>query len=318
MRILIAYDGLEGADVAIDDLCRAGLPDEAEVLLATVAEVWLPPEAEEQHNSLEGEPAVPAPKIVRQMWARGELHVEQARELAEKAATRVRHNFPRWNVECRAVSGSPAWEILRLADEWKPELIVVGSHGHSRLGSLVLGSVSQDILTEAKCSVRVGRGTTLVGEPPQRILIGVDGSASSFAAVEQVAVRHWLPGTEIRVAIVYDEIQTTLVGSVIPAVSDEVSELNASQHEWATEIASNAVAKLEDAGWNAEAIVEPGDPKHVLVEYANTWESDCIFVGSTGVTSSVERLLLGSVSAAVAARAKCSTEVVRSPESSPD
>jgi nucleotide-binding universal stress UspA family protein len=311
MRILIAYDGSEPADVAIDDLCRAGLPDEADAVIASVAEVWLPPAVEEQNNTLEVEPPMPTPKAVRQMWARGELLVQQAKELAEKASKRVRHNFPNWKVECRAVSGSPAWEILKLDEELKPELIVVGSHGHSRLGSFVLGSVSQKILTEAKCSVRIGRGTTLVGDPPQRILIGVDGSATSFAAVKQVATRQWLEGAQVRAAVIYDEIHPTLVGSVIPAVTDEVSELNESQQEWATEIARKAVAILEDANLNAEAIVEPGDPKHALVEHAETWEADCVFVGSTGITSSVERLLLGSVSAAVAARAKCSVEVVR-------
>jgi nucleotide-binding universal stress UspA family protein len=43
MKILIAYDGSEGSDIAIGGLQRAGLPGEAEALVASVAEVWLPP-----------------------------------------------------------------------------------------------------------------------------------------------------------------------------------------------------------------------------------------------------------------------------------
>lgn len=47
-----------------------------------------------------------------------------------------------------------------------------------------------------------------------------------------------------------------------------------------------------------------------LVEEAETWNADCVFVGAKG-TRGIERLLLGSVSSAVAARAHCSVEVVR-------
>jgi hypothetical protein len=43
MKILIAYDGSESADKGIDDLQRAALPMEADALVVSVAEVWLPP-----------------------------------------------------------------------------------------------------------------------------------------------------------------------------------------------------------------------------------------------------------------------------------
>ena len=42
MKVLIAYDGSESADTAIDGLRRAGVPREADALVASVAEVWLP------------------------------------------------------------------------------------------------------------------------------------------------------------------------------------------------------------------------------------------------------------------------------------
>ena len=54
-----------------------------------------------------------------------------------------------------------------------------------------------------------------------------------------------------------------------------------------------------------------GDPKCELVEAAEEWGADCIFVGSIGFGNPFERFVLGSVSAAVAARAHCSVEVFR-------
>jgi nucleotide-binding universal stress UspA family protein len=56
--------------------------------------------------------------------------------------------------------------------------------------------------------------------------------------------------------------------------------------------------------------MKEGDPKHVLLDEAEQWGADCLFVGARGL-SRIERFLLGSVSAAVAARAQCSVEVVR-------
>ena len=43
MRVLMAYDGSPCAEAAVEDLGRAGLPAEAELLLVSVTETWLPP-----------------------------------------------------------------------------------------------------------------------------------------------------------------------------------------------------------------------------------------------------------------------------------
>ena len=67
------------------------------------------------------------------------------------------------------------------------------------------------------------------------------------------------------------------------------------------------------AGLSAAEVVEEGDPKVTLVEHAERWGADTIFVGATGL-SRTQRFFPGSVSNAIAARAHCSVEVVRSLE----
>ena len=52
---------------------------------------------------------------------------------------------------------SPASTILEIADSWKPDLIVMGSHGRGAIGRLFLGSVSLRVATEAHTSVRITR-----------------------------------------------------------------------------------------------------------------------------------------------------------------
>jgi|SRR5688572_15766177 nucleotide-binding universal stress UspA family protein len=78
----------------------------------------------------------------------------------------------------------------------------------------------------------------------------------------------------------------------------------------AQKIVDTAAAKLRPAGLSASPIVKEGDPKQVLVDEAKEWGASCIFEGAKGLRG-VERFLIGSVSASVAARAHCSVEVVR-------
>jgi nucleotide-binding universal stress UspA family protein len=74
-----------------------------------------------------------------------------------------------------------------------------------------------------------------------------------------------------------------------------------------------AAAKL-GGGQNADPLVSTqvlkGSPKRTIVEEAEAWGADLIVVGSHGYRL-WERMLLGSVSQAVAAHAKCSVEIVR-------
>ena len=67
---------------------------------------------------------------------------------------------------------------------------------------------------------------------------------------------------------------------------------------------------LRRAGLHATPVIVQGDPKRVLVEQAEEWDADCTILGAKG-HGRVARFLLGSVSAAVAARAHCSVEIVR-------
>lgn len=70
-----------------------------------------------------------------------------------------------------------------------------------------------------------------------------------------------------------------------------------------------AAEKLRVAGLAVSSVVKEGNPKRVLIEEAEQWEADCIFVGARGLRR-LERFLLGSVSTAAAERAHCSVEVV--------
>ena len=311
MKILIAYDGSDCADAALDDLHRAGLPQEAEALVVSVSEVWLPPPPPSSYEIIEGEFSEGAPDIEGCARKQFNLALERARELAEKASNRLRSMFPRWKVSAESSFGSPASQLITRADEWKPDLIVVGSQGRSALGRLVLGSVSQKVLAEAHTSVRVARGRVEVEPAPVRLVIAVDGSPAAEAAVKEVAARSWPLKSEAHVILVDEPLVPTLMGRIIPPVARWVEESNEADREWVKKIAEASAQQLRAAELIVTTSIKEGDPKRVLVEEAERWGADCIFLGSTGFSNRFERFMLGSVSAAVAARAHCSVEVIR-------
>ena len=313
MRLLIAYDGSRSSEAAIDDLYRCGLPPDGQAEIIAVAEVWLPPpdEMSPDGDDTLSDPLPYVDELTDKFREHGQRVLSEAEIFARHARTRVQSAFPDWDVTSTATYGSPAWEILNRADEVLPDLIVVGSQGHSAVSRFMLGSISQKVLTEARCSVRVARGRIDVDPAPQRVVIGFDGSKGAEAAVDAAVSRNWQFGTEIRLIAVSDPITPTAIGRFLPPVTRVINDINVSENRFLEKRAEKALKKLEAAGLSAELRIYPGNPKTILVEEAENWSADCIFVGANSQGSNLARFLIGSTSAAVAARAKCSVEVIR-------
>jgi len=147
-----------------------------------------------------------------------------------------------------------------------------------------------------------------------KILIGVDGSPYSNAALEEISQRVWPNGSEILVIHAYQlPLAPTPEVWVLPAGYFE--ELDRAVRTQSDAIVETAVEKLKselkDLKIEGKAIM--GSPKAVILDEAESWKADLIVVGSHGYPT-LERLLLGSVSQAVVSHAKCSVEVVRLPQ----
>jgi nucleotide-binding universal stress UspA family protein len=220
--------------------------------------------------------------------------------------------FPGWQVRAEASADSPAWGVIKQADTWHPDLIVVGSQGRSAFGRLVLGGVSQTIVTAARCSVRVARCHDRAGAAPVRLVIGVDGSPNAKAAVDAMAARVWPPGSAVYVVAVLDARLSTALAPTPPLLEEWVDANSVETQEWVHHMVETLGQPLQAAGLAVSSDVKEGDPKRVLPDIAAQWEADCLVVGARGL-SRIQRFFLGSVSAAVAARAYCSVEVIRLP-----
>jgi nucleotide-binding universal stress UspA family protein len=287
MKILIAYDGSVYSYAAIEDLRRAGLPSEADALVVSVA-----------HDSTASQ-------------------MTSADALASDAANRIQSYFPHWTVSCQVLWGSPAKAILQRCASWRPDLLIVGSHGRSAASRLFLGSVSLELIHHAPCSVRVVRLDRRGGEGPIRIIVGHDGSLQAEGAVREITRRSWPKSTEVNVvSVVAALVPATVSALEVSTYANEpafkvIEEADA--HEWARlqYVAQDSARLLRQAGLAANATVVAAEPAKELIAAAARSNADAIFVGDRGI-GRIERLLLGSVSTAVATHAGCTVEIVRS------
>src|ERR1700752_277830 len=306
MKILIGYDGSEWANTALEDLKSAGLPRNAEALVMTMADVFLPPVNEEVDNTF----PLYVPEGVKRARKHAEDKLREAESINARAVEQIERLFPEWKVSHQAVADSPAWAIVSEADRWKPDLIVLGAQGHSVLGGrLILGSISQRVLYEAACSVRIAQ-TRKSENNDLRLLIGVDGSSYSSAAVDAVCKREWPRETEVRLLAVVDTVMTITPDPLQPSAQNWIEVGDEENWEEVRRAFEPEAAKLQAAGLDAEIIIRRGNPTDEILEEAESWSENCIFLGAKG-TRGINRLLLGSVSSAVAARASSSVEIVR-------
>lgn len=306
MNILIAYDGSEYATAALDDLQRAGLSSKATVEVMSVANVWLPPPNADNEDLLQA----PFPEVIARARKRATEELSKTREIAERGATRLSEHFSQWEVRPEAIADSPAWAIIKRASEWPADLIVVGSQGHSQISRLVLGSVSLKIIAESPCSVRIGRKPRRSVEAPPRILIGTDGSVDAVAAIAGVASRIWPAGSEARLCTAINTNISTVAAQPDISIAAWINDHDENPEAWVTRMIAVASEKLRSAGLQVTSLVKQGDPKKLLLDEAESWEADVIFVGAHGHRL-FERLLLGSVSSTIALHAHCSVEIVR-------
>src|SRR5215813_8535230 len=105
MKILIAYDGSECADAALEDLRRTGLGNNVEAFVMTVADVFVPLPIDE-----EVEQTVPLyiPPAIKRAHERTQHKLEEARALAKQVSEQIRSLFPTWCISSDAEADSPA------------------------------------------------------------------------------------------------------------------------------------------------------------------------------------------------------------------
>ncbi|HEX8069617.1 MAG TPA: universal stress protein [Pyrinomonadaceae bacterium] len=144
-----------------------------------------------------------------------------------------------------------------------------------------------------------------------KILLALDGSGCSEAALAEVAERPWPADTQVRVVSVVEPAAPLMAEPYVVA-GGYFEEVERIKRQQADDVVGRARLRLSAATTTPLQVsveVLPGSPRRVIVEEAEKWGADLIVMGSHGYRT-WERMLLGSVSQTVAAHAPCSVQIV--------
>lgn len=142
-----------------------------------------------------------------------------------------------------------------------------------------------------------------------KLLLAVDNSDYSAAAVREVAMRPWPPNTMVRVLSVVEPV-TPPAAELWYDAGGSLERVQQEMTKRATQLTTSAAETLKQKGLTVDSAVRDGDARSVIVDEARNWPADLIVLGSHGYTG-IKRLLLGSVALSVVSHAPCSVEVVR-------
>ena|SRR6476661_4411251 len=147
MKILFATDGSKRSSAAIEMLKHFALGSEDSVSIVTVIDMAVPMGIDIYGGYLPD--TTQLEKAAR----------ENADKILSEAADTLRSYFEGSEIDIatEVLFGSPERRIVEKAEEIHPDLVVVGSHSHSRWERLLIGSVSNSVVHHAPCSVLVVR-----------------------------------------------------------------------------------------------------------------------------------------------------------------
>ena len=145
-RILVTTDFSDAGDHAIAHAFRMAADHGAEVVLCHVIEIVVAPNPLYAHY-------YPTELMSVEISERAERDARQAlleRVPQDESLKAVPHTE-------LVVHGTPASEIIRVAQERNADLIVIATHGHTGLKHLFLGSVAERVIRHVHCPILVVR-----------------------------------------------------------------------------------------------------------------------------------------------------------------
>jgi len=237
-----------------------------------------------------------------------EALVELANTMLEETATTVRLGHPDLQVQTELVASGAAAALIEASRT--ASLVVVGNRGHGGFAGLLLGSISSQVIAHAHGPVLVTRPAATGDGPAGPVVVGLDGSAESSAALGFAFDEASIRGVPLVALYVWQALPPENLGPIRPwhydpdEAAEEARRLLAEQIAgWREKYPDVTVEQRAQFGYHpAEALIEASHTAGVVV------------VGSRG-RGGFSGLLLGSVSRTVAESADSPVAVIHRPGS---
>ena len=198
--------------------------------------------------------------------------------------------------------GSPAESILKVAQEEKIDLIVMGARGLGRIREQIFGSVSHRVMTHAPCS------TLLVKQPIRKInnlLVPIESQEDAEAILTIFKKKPFREPCAITVLHVLPMVDPVWpVGAMIP------QDFRKEMISYAEKFTQVLCVELERLGHQAKGQAIEGAPSFTIVDVVKNTKPDLLVLRPQS-RSAVGRFFLGSVSHSVVHNTDCSLLFVR-------
>jgi nucleotide-binding universal stress UspA family protein len=144
-----------------------------------------------------------------------------------------------------------------------------------------------------------------------KILLAVHDDNFAGELVHAMIAQVRTQGVEIRVLHILEEFPQALAEKLGSSVFPDFTRARVELRNQANEFLERSAATLRAAGVEASYFLEEdGDVQEGILNEAERWGADLIFVGSHG-RKGIRRFLMGSTSEAVARYGRCSVQIVR-------
>jgi nucleotide-binding universal stress UspA family protein len=230
----------------------------------------------------------------------------EAEDVAQQSATDLDPS----GIELEALArwGNPIEEVLRVSRTSRADLVVMGAKGHSNLGLILLGSVSQGVVQHSNRPVLVARPGA---SDMRKVLIGYDGSAHarrSITFLDRLSLR-----PDVAFKLVYVVEPFTVPGGT-PGFRRRAMEEAEHIAEKRSGEAERALTSLADSmrasGRRVETAVRQGPAGPQLDEAARDYDADLLVVGSRK-PSPESHYLLGTTAEKLVRHSHVSVLIVR-------
>ena len=283
--VCISTDGSDAADAALDVAISIAAAHDATLHVLNVADT----------NQ---------PSLARIEGRVQDVLEEAGKEIVEKAATTARNVGV--DVTTAVVQGGPSRTIREYVDDREVDLVVMGTRGQRTVERIILGSVTERVLRVSAVPVLVVPPGSDREYPPERVLVGTDGSDGSAAAVTESLEICAATESALHALSV---VEPTLLG--IDVRSSTLAEERERRDEG---LLSGVRDQAAERGVDVETAIEEGDVVETLNDYVAEHGIDLAVVGTHGRTG-IDRRLLGSVTENLMRSASVPVLSVRATES---
>lgn len=227
---------------------------------------------------------------------------EESRTLYEEFAAAVADDAREAGRVARSTvrEGRPAGEILAYADEHDVDLIVVGTHGRTGIQQVLVGSVALEVVRDARRPVCTVSPNATIAETVDDVALATDGWSGSAAATDHAL--GLAGGADARLHALY-----------AVDVESDVSDTLAAFEEHGAQTTMDVVDQAASRDIEATRRVEQGPPHETILAYVDEEDVDVLVMG-TESKSTLERLVVGSVSQRVVPNATVPVVTVRTIE----